>query len=157
MIQAESQNHATQALDFQFFRQPSPLWASAMALRYEVFVREQQVPEELEIDDQDASAQHLLVRDHTGEALGTLRILIKGKTGKIGRVAVAWKARHQGIGTEMMRRALVHCQTLPLVSIALDSQTYITPFYEKLGFRSEGEIFLDAGIPHIHMIYPLSP
>jgi predicted GNAT family N-acyltransferase len=141
----------------QFFRQPSPLWPVAIALRYAVFVQEQRVPEELELDDEDASAQHLLVQDSTGSALGTLRILVKGKTAKIGRVAVVREARQQGIGMEMMRRALAFCQDLNLESVALDSQTYITPFYEKLGFRATGDEFMDAGIPHIHMTRSLHP
>ncbi len=148
---AEHPGHLAQSLKFQFFRQPSPLWTAAVALRYAVFVHEQQVPEELEIDEQDAGAQHLLVQDGTGLALGTLRILVKGKIAKIGRVAVAAEARNQGIGTEMMRRTLAYCRSLHLESVALDSQTYITPFYEKLGFLVNGEVFMDAGIPHIHM------
>ncbi|MBZ0106447.1 MAG: GNAT family N-acetyltransferase [Sulfuricella denitrificans] len=140
-----------QPLDIRFFRQPSPFWPAATALRLAVFVTEQRVPEALEIDAEDARALHLLARDADGHALGTLRILTGNKTGKIGRVAVAAEARKRGIGTEMMRRALEQCRALHLESVALDSQTYITPFYEKLGFVSDGEVFMDAGIPHIHM------
>lgn len=150
-MSATGVSHPSQTLDIQFFRQPSPLWPAAIGLRHAVFVEEQKVPEELELDDEDASAQHLLARDAEGHALGTLRILIRHSTAKIGRVAVAAAARQQGIGTEMMRRALEFCRASQLESVALDSQTYITPFYEKLGFRADGEVFMDAGIPHIHM------
>ncbi|MDP1898268.1 MAG: GNAT family N-acetyltransferase [Sulfurimicrobium sp.] len=142
-----------QPVNIQFFRQPSPLWTAAIGLRYAVFVQEQQVPEELEVDAEDASAQHLLVRNGAGHALGTLRILTRGKAAIIGRVAVAAEARHQGIGTEMMHQALAYCHALHLESVALDSQTYITPFYQKLGFKITGDVFMDAGIPHIHMIH----
>ena len=146
-----------QPLDYQFFRLPSPLWPAAAGLRHAVFVQEQQVPEALELDAEDAGARHLLVWSSSGLALGTLRILVKENTGKIGRVAVAAEARHQGIGTEMMRRALAYCRALQLESVALDSQTYVTPFYAKLGFCVSGEVFMDAGIPHVHMSRPLQP
>ncbi|MDO8891778.1 MAG: GNAT family N-acetyltransferase [Sulfurimicrobium sp.] len=142
-----------QPQDFRFFRLPSPLWPAASALRYAVFVQEQQVPEELELDAEDANALHLLVRDAAGNALGTLRILTRGKAANIGRVAVTAEARRQGIGSEMVRRALAYCRDLRLESVSLDSQTHITPFYEKLGFRATGEVFMDAGIPHLHMVH----
>lgn len=144
-------------LAFQFFHLPSPLWQAAIELRFAVFVHEQHVPAELELDAEDAGALHLLVEDNSGSALGTLRVLIRNRQAKIGRVAVAADARLHGIGTEMMRQALAHCRSLNLETVALDSQTYITPFYEKLGFHATGEVFMDAGIPHVHMECALLP
>lgn len=138
-------------LSFQFFQQPSPLWKPVIALRYEVFVSEQKVPEAMEIDAYDEIAHHLLVRDGNQHSVGTLRIIIQGTTGKIGRVAVARDCRRQGVGSAMMIQALAYCRALQLESVILDSQSYITPFYEHLGFVEEGAPFLDAGIPHIRM------
>lgn len=138
-------------LDFQFFQQPSPLWMPAIELRYEVFVFEQKVPEEMEIDAYDAAAHHLLVRDGKENSVGVMRIVIRGKAGKIGRVAVAREYRNRGVGSEMMVKALAYCRSLKLESVALDSQSYITAFYERLGFVREREEFMDAGIPHVHM------
>jgi ribosomal protein S18 acetylase RimI-like enzyme len=89
-------------LNYRFFQRPSPLWKSAIKLRYEVFVLEQKVPEEMEIDAYDETAHHMLVQDSNQNAVGVMRIVVKGTTGKIGRVAVAGEYRHQGIGTEMM-------------------------------------------------------
>lgn len=140
-----------QKLSFRFFRKPSSLWQSAMELRYEVFVVEQKVPEALEIDALDDTAHHLLVQDGEQNCIGVMRIVIKGNIGKIGRVAVAREYRRQGVGAEMMEKALGYCRSLGLASVALDSQTYITAFYERLGFVREGGEFMDAGIPHVHM------
>lgn len=138
-------------LDFQFFQRSSPLWKPAIALRYEVFVSEQKVPEEMEIDAYDEIAHHLLVRDGNQNSVGTMRIIIQDRVGKIGRVAVARNYRRQGVGTEMMLKALAYCRALQLESVTLDSQSYITSFYAHLGFVAEGEPFLDAGIPHVRM------
>lgn len=144
-------------LSFLFFQQPSPFWQPAIALRYEVFVDEQKVPEEMEIDAYDDTACHLLVQDDKQNAVGVLRVVIKGVSGKIGRVAVARDYRHQGVGSEMMVRALAYCRSLKLESVALDSQTYVTAFYERLGFVQEGEAFMDAGIPHVRMSLAFGP
>lgn len=139
------------SLHCSFFQLPSPLWQTALALRFEVFVHEQKVPRELEIDAYDRMAHHLLARDEQQNGVGTLRIVVQGEAGKIGRVAVAAPYRRRGTGLRMMRMALEHCRALGLSSVVLDSQTYIIPFYERLGFVREGEIFMDAGIPHIRM------
>lgn len=138
-------------LDYHFFRLPSPLWRAAVDLRIKVFVGEQKVPLEMEIDEYDRTALHLLARDENQAAVGTLRIVIKGGEGKIGRVAVAAAYRHRGIGTEMMRLAVEHCRAQDLAAVVLDAQAYIVPFYQSLGFLPEGETFMDAGIPHVRM------
>jgi predicted GNAT family N-acyltransferase len=144
-------------LSFRFFHLPSPLWKSAIGLRYEVFVVEQKVPETLEIDVLDDAAHHLLVQDGEQNCIGAMRIVIKGNVGKIGRVAVAREYRRQGVGAAMMEEALAYCSALKLDSVALDSQSYITAFYERLGFVREGDEFMDAGIPHVHMSLTLAP
>ena len=141
-------------LQYTFFRLPSGLWQATAGLRHEVFVREQGVPEELELDEDDADAHHLLVQDD-GNAVGTLRILLKEGYAKIGRVAVARSHRHRGTGTEMMLRAMEHCRGLKLPSVALDAQVPVVPFYERLDFRVQGEEFMDAGIPHRAMTLTL--
>lgn len=138
-------------LSFQFFQMPSPLWKAVIALRYEVFVFEQKVPEGMEIDAHDDSAHHMLVQDSNQNCVGVMRIVVKGNAGKIGRVAVARDYRRQGVGTEMMVKAVECCRSLKLESVTLDSQSYITSFYERLGFVQEGEKFMDAGIPHVRM------
>ena len=131
--------------------------AEAMHIRFAVFVDEQQVPPELEPDEYDAEAIHLLVVDAaTGEAIGTARIVDKGNgVAKIGRVAILKEWRGQGVGDALMRAVLEIARTAGHTLAMLDAQTYVIPFYEKLGFIAEGPEFDDAGIPHRRMTQPL--
>lgn len=132
---------------------------AAMAIRFEVFVDEQQVPPELEPDEWDDGALHLLaVNAQTGEALGTARVVDK-KNGvaKIGRVAVRQSARGRGVGQALMAGALEHAARAGQSVAVLDAQVPVIAFYERLGFVAEGPVFDDAGIPHRHMTLTLSP
>ncbi|MFH5773941.1 GNAT family N-acetyltransferase [Paracoccus broussonetiae] len=122
------------------------------AIRHEVFVIEQSVPEAEEWDGRDGEAIHLLARDDQGRAIGTARILLVGETGKIGRVAVLRSARGTGMGAALIRAALDQLRTQPGVTRAkLGAQTHAIGFYEKLGFTAFGPEYDDAGIPHRDM------
>ncbi len=129
--------------------------ATCRALRREVFIEEQGVSEADEVDDQDDAAIHLLA--HDGDApVGTARLLLKGETGKIGRVCVRAPARGTGLGAALIRAALEVLRQQPGVTVAaLGAQSHATGFYEKLGFRVVGDEFIDAGIPHRSMILDL--
>ena len=131
--------------------------SAAMQIRMEVFVEEQQVPPELEPDEYDAAALHMITTSpETGEAVATARIVDKGNgMAKIGRVAVRKAWRGKRIGDTLMRFALQTATDNGFTMAALDAQTYVIPFYERLGFVAEGPIFDDAGIPHRHMRRPL--
>ncbi|MFN3576276.1 MAG: GNAT family N-acetyltransferase, partial [Tabrizicola sp.] len=124
---------------------------TCQALRRVVFIEEQGVSEEDELDGLDGRAIHLLAWD--GECpVGTARLLVKGSAGKIGRVCVLPEARGLGLGAALIRSALQELGRMPGVTEAcLDAQSHATGFYEKLGFQVEGDEFLDAGIPHRHM------
>lgn len=127
-------------------------WDAALALRMEVFVAEQGVPPELEADAHDATARHWLARDAAGEAVGTARaVTLPDGTWKIGRVAVRQGWRGRGVGAALMRAILAALSDAGAPGACLESQTHAAPFYEKLGFVAEGEVFLDAGIPHVLM------
>jgi predicted GNAT family N-acyltransferase len=134
----------------QTIKYSSPEMNEALKLRYEVFVEEQNVPVELEIDEYDNDAIHViyLVDENV---VGTLRIVNKKGKAKIGRVAVKKTHRLQGIGAEMLRYALEFAKKNGYQESFLESQTQATSFYEKLGFQAEGDIFMDAGIPHVLM------
>jgi predicted GNAT family N-acyltransferase len=120
------------------------------AIRRDVFVDEQAVPLELELDEYDDAATHFLLRD--GDApLATARLLDKGGRAKIGRVAVRRGARGRGLGLVLMRAVLDEARRRGFAEAVLDSQTYAIPFYERLGFMAEGDEFDDAGIPHFLM------
>ncbi|SMG17077.1 GNAT family N-acetyltransferase [Paracoccus sp. J56] len=125
-------------------------------IRREVFILEQNVSEDEEWDGRDDEALHLLARDAQNRAIGTARILIEGKTGKIGRVAVRKSARGTGIGAALIRAALEELRTLPGITRAkLGAQTHAIGFYEKLGFVAYGPEYDDAGIPHRDMVLDL--
>ncbi|EDM73509.1 acetyltransferase, GNAT family protein [Roseobacter sp. AzwK-3b] len=124
---------------------------TCLALRATVFIEEQNVPEAEERDGRDGEAHHLLAR-LDGCPVGCARILIKGETGKIGRVCVLREARGAGIGAALIRACLAHLRAQAGVSRAvLGSQTHALGFYEKLGFAAFGPEYMDAGIPHRDM------
>ena len=124
---------------------------TCQALRRVVFIDEQGVSEADEVDGLDGKALHLLAWD--GDCpVGTARLLVKGRLGKIGRVCVLPEARGTGLGAALIGAALEELSRVPGVTDAyLGSQSHATGFYEKLGFTVEGDEFLDAGIPHRHM------
>lgn len=132
----------------------SPLMQKALALRFEVFVNEQNVPQDLEIDDDDQVAFHMLMLKGE-EAIATLRLLPYGESIKIGRVAVGRDWRMKGLGTRLMQQAIEHAIRGEFRDAILDAQLDSIPFYEKLGFKVEGEVFMDAGIPHKRMRFAL--
>jgi predicted GNAT family N-acyltransferase len=136
-------------MEFRAITQPSERNA-LMQLRYDVFVLEQNVPEEEEYDAYDNTCAHFGLF-HKSHLIGCARVVNLNGVAKIGRVVVAKEHRGSGVGTELMRRLLDWCRAQGYEQAILDSQTYVQEFYAKLGFIPEGEVFLDAGIPHIRM------
>ena len=120
------------------------------SIRKAVFVDEQAVPLELEMDEYDDQAAHFLLRGDDAP-LATARLLDKGGRAKIGRVAVLKPARGRGLGLILMQAVLDEARRRGFSEAVLDSQTYAIPFYERLGFAAEGDEFDDAGIPHFLM------
>ena len=117
--------------------------------RVDVFVVEQNCPYE-EIDDMDQEALHLYLKDND-RIKAYLRIIDCDDHAKIGRVIAI--DRRKGLGTEIMNEAIRVCkQDLKKDKIALEAQTYVQEFYEKLGFRQVSEPFYLDGIEHIKMI-----
>jgi predicted GNAT family N-acyltransferase len=128
----------------------SALMPAVYRLRHEVFVVEQSVPPELERDDLDDGATHLVaLRD--GEVIGTLRLLVSGQTTKVGRMAVLTSMRRNGVGTRLMGHAAEVAQALGAREIVLHAQLTARDFYLRLGYCEEGSLFEEAGIPHIAM------
>ena len=121
------------------------------AIRYKVFVEEQNVPEELEIDGLDNEAKHVLA--FVNEVpIGTGRIL---SDGHIGRVAVLEKHRGLGIGKLIMKELVKCAQDMSLEKVWLSSQWHAHSFYLDLGFVCVGEVYEEAGINHIKMFRSL--
>lgn len=130
--------------------------AALSRIRFAVFVDEQRVPAELEIDDRDPVCTHVLAFGDDGVAIGTGRIDVDGK---IGRVAVVSTARGFGVGRALMEylHALATERGLPLVWC--HAQVSAVPFYERLGYVATGGVFDEAGIDHVCMqkkldVYP---
>ena len=121
------------------------------AIRYEVFVDEQNVPEELEIDGLDGEAKHVLTFVD-GVPMGTGRIL---SDGHIGRVAVLKNYRGLGIGKSIMKELIKCAQDMSLEKVWLSSQWHAHSFYLDLGFVCVGEVYKEAGIDHIKMFRAL--
>ncbi len=122
-----------------------------MALRHQVFVQEQGVPVELEQDELDAEAHHFLLREED-RCIACARAVSKPEQEwKIGRVAVALSHRGQGLGLALMRAVEDAARLWQQKNLVLDAQLSAQLFYEKMGYRREGETFLDAGIEHRRM------
>lgn len=120
---------------------------SVFEIRRIVFIDEQDVPEELEIDELEETSTHFLAMD--GErAVGAGRFRIKDGYGKIERICVLMPERGRRIGQLLMARIEEHARELEMETVKLEAQVHAIPFYEKLGFKISSEEFMDAGIPH---------
>lgn len=124
------------------------------AVREAVFIREQAIPPELEWDGVDDQCRHALVLSSQGEAIGCGRIMANGH---IGRIAVLPKWRKQKVGTAIVEALLDYARANDYAQVDVDAQTYAVPFYRSFEFNEEGEVFLDAGLPHIKMRLMLLP
>ena len=124
-------------------------------IRTKVFQEEQRISPELEFDGLDHQAIHLLAY-WKDKPVGTARIRsIDQKTIKIERLAVLPEARRQGIGKQLTQQALDFAHKHHYQTVNLNSQLYIKTLYEKLGFTQVGDIFDEAGIPHVKMYQQL--
>ncbi len=132
---------------------------ACFAVRTEVFVQEQAVPEELELDSYDAVALHLLLRAENGQPVGTARMMVdnpEGGTAKIGRVAVLAAHRGHGLARRLMEAMEALARQAGQQRLVLDAQLNVLPMYEKLGYQAHGPVFDDAGIDHRKMTKELS-
>jgi predicted GNAT family N-acyltransferase len=138
-------------------RGPSDVRA-AFALRTAVFCGEQGVPPEMEIDEHDPEAQHLVaLLAEEQRVIGTLRLLAFGREAKIGRVAVVSEWRRRGVASRMLATALARARREGFEHARLAAQTVAVALYEQAGFVVESEPFEEAGIEHVWMGQSLSP
>ncbi len=125
----------------------STLSNAAFALRREVFVWEQKVPEEEEHDTYDLTCTHF-VAVAEGEVVGTLRLIEQAEHIKIGRVAVRQAFRGRGIAQKLIKSAMSYAKAKGHERFFLTAQSDKLGFYEKLGFVAFGPEFTDGGMPH---------
>lgn len=132
--------------------------AACMAIRHQVFVREQCVDEALERDGRDGDCLHYLaVAD---APVGTGRVMPLEDLYKIQRVAVLPRVRGTGLGAALMRFMMADLAEQAKSAgrmFFLSSQVHAMPFYEKLGFEACSDVYMDAGIPHRDMKAPAIP
>ena len=124
----------------------------ATSVRHEVFVVEQRVPVEVELDDDDAVSVHAVAYDTDGTAVGTGRLL---PDGHIGRMAVRKRAR-LGVGGQILDALIGQGHGDGHRMLVLHAQTHAAGFYEAHGFQVEGEEFMEAGIAHVVMTRTLA-
>jgi predicted GNAT family N-acyltransferase len=118
------------------------------SIREAVFIREQGVPEALEWDEFDAVYRHALALSHRGDAIGCGRL---SAAGHIGRIAVLPQWRKQKVGTALVEALLAYARRNDYPQVDVDAQTHAVPFYRGFDFVEQGEVFMDAGLPHIKM------
>ena len=126
---------------------------AAYAIRYAVFVEEQGIPAELEIDAYDPIAEHALAFVN-GQCVATARVHLDEQDpskAKIGRMAVLQDFRGQGIGTALLGEAIRAGMMQGASVFELHAQESAIPFYAKLQFKPDGAIFDEVGIPHQRM------
>lgn len=129
---------------------------AAYAVRYQVFCVEQQVDKSIEFDGLDDECRHYLARLE-GVPVGAARVRsLDGGDVKIERVAVLKDRRGLGIGWTLMRRVIADLEAAPdgkaAPRIVLNAQCHAESFYAALGFVTRGDVFDEAGIPHVHMV-----
>ena len=136
--------------------------AAAYAVRHDVFVTEQGVPADLELDELDATAEHFVA--YAGVlAVGAGRLVTEpagfadtdpalGPVGHLGRLAVRPQARGSGLGVALVRAIEGAAQRAGLRAVVLSAQTHAIGFYERLGYTAYGPEFDDAGLPHRWMV-----
>ena len=125
-------------------------YAAIRRVRFTVFVDEQRVPEDIELDERDPLCLHILAYDDGGAPIGTGRLDI-GYGGKIGRVAVLAPARRGGVGTALMSRLHALAVESGLRGVWCNAQVSAEAFYRRIGYRTVGERFYEAGIEHVRM------
>jgi predicted GNAT family N-acyltransferase len=124
----------------------------AYSIRIRVFVKEQGVPREIELDDDDPRAMHFLAVDGR-RAIGTARVVLHHGAAKIGRMAVLKSYRRRGVGAKLLKRAIAAACRMKARKIYLHAQIAVSGFYQRLNFHSVGPVFDEAGIAHRKMIW----
>jgi predicted GNAT family N-acyltransferase len=130
----------------------------AYSIRKRVFIEEQGVPEEMELDEFDLNALHALAYLDS-ECIGTARLVTLtgsvGSIGRVGRMAVLPRYRRQGVGKQLLKTLLKASQAQGFKQVELHAQVAVIPFYELFGFITQGDVYEEAGIAHRDMILPI--
>ena len=130
--------------------------SEAMKIRIPVFVEEQNIPKENELDKNDKISYHaVLYENNIPVACG--RLYYKDNIAHIGRVAGLKEYRRKGYATAVCKKLINIAISHKINDITLDAQKYVVELYEKLGFKVVGDEFLDENIPHLKMVMEITP
>jgi len=124
-------------------------FGDVIAIRKKVFIEEQNVPIDIEIDGLDGEAEHVIAYVG-GEPIGCARIRFNTYA-KLERIAIVEKYRGQGFGIQLTDFLIGYCKQKNVDEIQLHAQMYTADFYKKLGFLERGKTFFEADIEHIEM------
>jgi predicted GNAT family N-acyltransferase len=117
-------------------------------IRSQVFIKEQNVPEDMEWDEFDSNASHFLALENN-QAIACARLK---SDGQIGRMAVLPEYRNKGTGKKLLQFVLQEAAAQNLATVYLHAQLSALDFYEKQGFSARGDVFYEANIPHREML-----
>lgn len=126
-----------------------------IAIRKNVFIKEQKVPPDIEIDGLDPEAEHFIAY-FNNKPIGCARIRTKDNYAKLERIAIIKEYRGKGYGAELTKFLINYCKQKIFKEICLHSQIYISNFYKKFGFKSKGKHFFEAGIEHVEMFMKIN-
>ncbi|MBB5326097.1 putative GNAT family N-acyltransferase [Anoxybacillus tepidamans] len=136
-------------------KEKEALYQDALFVRQKVFVEEQHVPVEEEVDSFEDEAVHFVLYDQNKPVgAGRFRMLDEA-IGKIERICVLSDYRNKGAGRLIMERIEQFAKEHGVTKAKLNAQTHAEPFYKKLGYETISDVFIDAGIPHVTMIKTL--
>jgi YbgC/YbaW family acyl-CoA thioester hydrolase len=134
------------------------LGVSAKDVRAEVFVQEQGIPLDLELDEADRSALHALALNRMGMPLATGRLLQHAPgVGRLGRMAVIAPMRGSAVGQRVLAALLDAAVARGDHTVVAHAQLSAANFYRRFGFVEHGPYFEEAGIGHVEMVRVLSP
>lgn len=122
--------------------------AEAFEVRKTVFIHEQNVPEEEEIDQYESDSIHFVLYDDNRKAAGAGRFRVLDGIGKVERICVLKENRKTGAGVAVMNKIEEYAKSQGISTLKLNAQTHAIPFYSRLGYETVSEEFMDAGIPH---------
>jgi predicted GNAT family N-acyltransferase len=130
----------------------TPLYNDALLVRRIVFIEEQHVSEEEEIDEFEQEATHFVLYDD-GKPIGAGRFrIVDHGLGKIERICVLPQYRGRGAGKLIMKTIERFAKQQGVPKVKLNAQTHAESFYQKLGYKTVSDVFMEAGIPHVTMV-----
>ena len=135
-----------------------PAYQDALKLRYDVFFRPFDLPENITLDKWEATSRHFAAfADNELVSYGRLTEIEQGIF-SISQMVTKPNRQYKGYGTQVLRQMIAQAVNMGAERISLNARVDFTGFYEKQGFIPEGEVFSSAstGIPHIHMVLRLS-